>query len=122
LNITNLQLLGQDNKNKDYKAWHSSWKCSGIKHCQYAHEDVLRICTAYDEVKLSAINDLAKETSQQYITASIFQRLRTQTEAYYNGVLRNWKIDNRPCEYSDKERTCQGQALHVFERNGVHIY
>lgn len=83
---------------------------------------MLRICTAYDDVKLSAINDLAKETSQQYITASVFQRLRTQTEAYYNGILRNWKVDNGPCEYSNTERTCEGQALHIFERNGVRIY
>ena len=122
LNSTNLHFLGQDNKNKDFKAWHGSWKCSRIKHYQYPHPKVLHTCSAYDDVKLSAINDLAKEASQQYITSSIFQQLRAQTEAHYNAVLYNWKSHKKPCKFSNTERTCEGQALYVFERNGVNIY
>ncbi|KAH8591879.1 hypothetical protein B0O99DRAFT_674900 [Bisporella sp. PMI_857] len=47
----------------NHQAHHLSYTCSGIKYCEFAHKDVLRICSAYDDVKLTNINNLQQYAS-----------------------------------------------------------
>jgi hypothetical protein len=82
---------------------------------------VLRICSAYDDVKLQRINDLQQFASQQYITSSITDKLRRQTEAYFNGFMDNWNQNTRRCVFSTTERTCLHRQAEIFDRNGVSI-
>ena len=115
-------LLSEGSKEKIHKAWHQSYKCTGIKHCEYAHEDVLRICSAYDKVELSQINDLRKRSSRRHVDMTIFEQLNAQTEAYFNAFMINWKQDIGPCQLPSLEtQVCQGQSPRFFLWNGVCI-
>ena len=77
--ITRLQLLGENNRESG-KAFHQAFKCSGNRHCEHAHKDILRICPAYDRVKLESINDLRKRSSRPHQAVEINEKLKQSTE------------------------------------------
>ena len=78
--ITRLQLFGENNNRESGKAFHQAFKCSGIRHCEYAHEDMLRVCSAYDRVQLESINDLRKRSSRPHQEMEINEKLKQSTE------------------------------------------
>jgi hypothetical protein len=99
--------------------WHTRLNCTGIKHCQYPHKDILRTSPAYDRVKIENINNLAKEASQRYQHRTIIEEIRTVTEEFYYGFLQTWE-SSRGCSFPvTKESICLAQAPYVFERNNV---
>ena len=59
MNETSLDLLGNDLNGKPFKAWHREYKCTGIKHCEFADERVLSTCSEYSDVILADILKLA---------------------------------------------------------------
>jgi hypothetical protein len=62
--------------------YHRFYQCSGIKHCQYAHPDILRVRDAYGRVKLENINDLRRNSSQPSYVKSVETRIKRHTEGY----------------------------------------
>jgi len=111
------------------------FKCSGIRHCEYAHEDILRVCPAYNRVKVESINDLRKRSSCPYQVAKVDKKLKQSTEkyslyiiiyisniltinSYYHGVIQSWK----QCIYpGTQERICSKSRLTMFFRHGASI-
>ena len=83
---------------------------------------MLRICPAYDKVKLTEIDDLRKKSSRPFINLSIFERLKASTEAYWNAFQSNWKKDTGPCIHPlSQASVCHGQEPKLFKRNNVCI-
>jgi hypothetical protein len=78
---------------------------------------VLRICSAYDDVKLTNINNLQQHASQKAVSASITDKLRAETEAYFNGFLKNWNQNIYRCMYG--ERVKEDQLAYSFEMGSV---
>lgn len=103
------------------KAHHLSYRCSGIRHCEYAHPDILSIREAYNNVQPDQINSIQQYASQVYLSASITQKLRTQTEAYYNAAIANWTRSPYRCQFNG-EPACFDRTIQVFTRNKVCIY
>lgn len=116
-------LLDEKKKSEINKTWHRSYHCTGIKHCEYAHPDMLRICQAYNDVKLEKINDFRKKYTFQPTSAPIFERLKRQTEAFFNAYKDSWEEERGPCTFRNtRERICQGQKIEVFTRNEVSVH
>jgi hypothetical protein len=84
-----LDILGKNEKGEKQKAWHRSYRCSGIKYCEFAHEYILSINSAYNDVKLEHINDLRNRYTSKYIDLPIFQRIYNLTNAYYYAFIQN---------------------------------
>ena len=78
--ITRLHLLSKNHKDKAGRAYHRSFKCTGIQHCEYAHPDVLCICEAYDRVNPQNINDLRQKSSRPHIALPIEEKIKQTTE------------------------------------------
>ena len=116
-----LPILGKDAKGQQYKAWHREYKCTGIKHCEHYDERVLSTCDAYDNVILSDIHKLARDTSQRFLNSTVTASLKAATEALYNSILQNWDIDAGPCRFRGQERICQGQRLRFITRRDVSL-
>ena len=117
-----LKLLKRPHQTQDStnKTWHASWKCSGIKHCEYAHQDILTPCRAYDRVKLEDINQLRIRASRPTHTLSIELKLRLNTEAWYNAFIEVWNRASTQCKVPDTgEVVCEDELPTVFQRNEV---
>jgi hypothetical protein len=123
MNQTDFRLLHDDSRGrKVYRAWHQSYKCGGIKHCEYTHPDILRTCPAYDKVELAHINDLRQASSQLHSESTVFERLKSYTESVYNGFMSRWDKEAGPCTFPNtNERVCQNQDPVCFRRSGVGI-
>lgn len=101
------------------RAYHMRYKCSGIRHCQYAHPDVLRTCPEYDRVKLEDISKIYKRHSRPQHTIPVEERIRIRTEAWYNGYLQLWN-KQATCKYPDtNHEVCRDRQVSVFRRNKV---
>jgi hypothetical protein len=120
INETRVQYLGSSLDKDRNKAWHMTYRCSGIRHCEYSHEDILRICPTYDDVSVDSLYELAQEAGRKVQASSVFERLRAYTEAQFNAFIENWQGIQGPCRYpGTSERTCHGRLPKVFERNQV---
>ena len=85
---------------------------------------MLRIYPVYNNVKLDRINDLQQFASQQYLSSSITDKLRHQTEAYFNRFIDNWNQNPHRCIFSFQpsfEPTCLNRQVEIFSRNRVYI-
>lgn len=103
-----------------HKTWHRSFKCSGILHCEYAHEDIIRVCPEYSSVELKDINKFRR--THTGIDTTITQKISENTQDYYNACKEAWDITG-PCTFKETngeaEMTCAGQMFELFTRNGV---
>lgn len=120
-NLSKLDALQIDPKTTE-GAWHQSWTCSGIKHCEHVHPHVLRSCREYDNVQLTEINNLRKQYHSDATPKPLFAALQRHTTSFWNAFLLNWKQEIGPCILSTGERICQGQQPELFTRNKVGIY
>jgi hypothetical protein len=83
---------------------------------------MFRICSGYNEVQLNHIHDFQRRYRFQVDSSSIFERLKRQTDAFYNAFKAEWDQENGPCTMnSTGEKCCQGQRIEVFERNNVSV-
>ena len=61
-------------------AYHQSFICSGIKHCEYAHPLIFHPCQAYDCVKPENINNLRKMVIHSHKNISIEEQIKKDTQ------------------------------------------
>ena len=59
---TELKILGQNGHQKPHYAWHMSSKCSGVRHCEFVPEHMLRPCAAYDNVAQHMTMSISKRS------------------------------------------------------------
>ena len=117
-----VQMLTKVKKDRTGKAWRQAFKCSGIRHCEYAHEDVLSPRRAYDRVKIEDINKLRLQSSRPSYSISVQERIKTTTESWYHGFMDFWNKHSARCFYPvTRTRVCQNQSPEMFDRNGVSI-
>lgn len=86
------------------------------------HPDILRICSAYDKVDLSQINNLRESITLRYNTMSILEKRIAYTNQWYYAFLSTWKKVQGTCTNPQNIQVCKDQELRVFERNNVSIY
>ncbi|KAN0068227.1 hypothetical protein V8E54_013797 [Elaphomyces granulatus] len=79
-NTTKLKILSKPDDNDGGKAYHQSFICSGIQHCQYVHQDVLASCEAYDKVDPNRLNDLRQRAGRPHISLPVEERIKEHTE------------------------------------------
>lgn len=116
LQTTKLRILDTGNVSKrdeaNETAWHMQWTCTGIHHCEYAHKDVLKTCSAYDSPRVEAINDLRKSVHNQ-VSTDISVLLRMSTEARYHAIRDAWR--RQPCLNPETgANDCPETALGVY--------
>jgi hypothetical protein len=73
-------MLAKEDDNNANRAWHRSYQCSGISYCEYAHDSIINVCSAYDRVKVSDLNKLRLEAGRPYVSQQIDEMLKQQTE------------------------------------------
>jgi hypothetical protein len=141
MNITRLLPLSKSAKDKNGKAYHRSYECGGIHHCEYAHPDILRVCEAYDQVKLENINDLRRNSSRPSHSIPVDERNRKYTERYscvnlwdniilyiniysfYYAFMSVWREHESPCIYQGtRVPGCAKQEPTMFRRNNVSTF
>lgn len=115
-----LPLLRKDKKDKiQSKAYHQAYKCSGIKHCEYVPEHMLRRRHKYSYVKPNIFETLRKEAGHASDTTSASEFLKRETENWYNGFLRFWNRQSAGhCFHPESETwVCSNQTPVIFERH-----
>lgn len=127
--------MSKNSKDKNGRAHHQAYMCSGIQHCEYAHPDVLRTCEAYDQVRLENINHLQQQSGRPHFALPIEEKIKQSTEglviynidfyiliiySYYHAFMKNWNQHSNPCIHPSTEtRVCAGQTPCMFLRNEV---
>jgi hypothetical protein len=81
-NTTKLKILSKPDDNDGGKAYHQSFICSGIQHCQYVHQDALASCEAYDKVDPNRLNDLRQRAGRPPISLPVEERIKEHTERF----------------------------------------
>ena len=81
-----LKFLVKEDDMKHAKAFHQSYKYSEIRHCKYAHMNILRSCKAYEKIKIEDINQLRRHFSRSFFSASIDERILQHTERYVHSA------------------------------------
>ena len=81
------------------------------------------MCRAYDRVKIEAINDLRRNSSRLSYTKKIEERVRENTQNWFNAFMIRWNQYQAHCLYpGSSTRTCLDQAPHIFQLNEVSLY
>lgn len=119
-----MSLLSKDKKDENGKVIHQAIKCSGVNHCEYAYEELLRPCLAYDRVKLENINHIRRKASR-INSQQVNTEIRGQTEAFFNAYSMNWNNPAIPrCQHPRLGiRICADQKMALFRKNNVrHVF
>ena len=115
-----MPFLGLDRSNKPYQAWKVSYKCSGIRYCEFADKRILGMDPAYDDVDLKSVFDLHKESIRLRSNRTIPELIRDQILQLYHSFMRTeWLANKFTCKNS---LVCTKQERpQTWERNRVSI-
>lgn len=58
------------------------FRCSGIKHCQFYHPEILEELPQYSRVDAEHINDLRQQAQRIQKNLSASEQIQRSTEAY----------------------------------------
>ena len=76
----NIKLLNVKFKNVETFTYRRTYKYSKIKHCNYAHKNILRTCSTYNNVKLENFHNFQKKINRIYYIESNRDDLKQQIE------------------------------------------
>ena len=76
----NLKLLSVQIKNFETFTYRRTYKCSEIKHCNYAHKNILRTCSTYNKIKFEDLNNFQKKINRVCYFETFRDELKQQTK------------------------------------------
>lgn len=97
------------------EAWHQSYRCTGVRHCEYVYEDMLNTCTEYNNVNMNIFNDIKKKASAIYRRKNASQWISQRTESFFHAFKEEWQNMRSICS----EDMCSNRRMEIFTRRGV---
>jgi hypothetical protein len=79
-------LLAQRPKDTEGRAWHRSYRCSGIRCCEHAHPDIVTSCSAYDDVDPRLFHETRKRAAMPDLSG-VSHTLQERTREYVYTLL-----------------------------------
>jgi hypothetical protein len=97
------------------RAWKQTYKCTGIKHCQYYHPDILKAQLEYQRVDAEHIPNLRRAQIEKSLNLSTADKMKIRTQTWFSAI--QWRVTNErvtcDCFFMDKNLRLEERCLGI---------